>query len=65
MTGDKIQVQGKVYLNIKFGDATYHHVAFVEDINDPFILEFEFLKENNFILDFANNELHSRRHSCI
>ena len=42
VTGDKINVYGKVYLNIRFGDDICHHVAHVTDINDPFILEFDF-----------------------
>ncbi|GFT68534.1 retrovirus-related Pol polyprotein from transposon 412 [Nephila pilipes] len=37
----------------------YHHMAYVVDINDQFILGLDFLKENNFKLDFKNNELHS------
>ena len=34
----KINVQGKIYLNIAFGDATYHRVTYVADISHPFIL---------------------------
>ncbi|GFS39099.1 retrovirus-related Pol polyprotein from transposon 412 [Nephila pilipes] len=37
----------------------YHHIAYVADINDQFILGLDFLKENNFKMDFKNNELHS------
>ena len=59
MTGDKINVHGKVNLNITFGDAIYQHVASVADISDPFILGLNFLQENNFKLDFKNNKLHS------
>ena len=59
VTGDKINVHGKVHLNIAFGDAIYHHVAFVADISDQFILGLDFLRENTFKLDFKNNELHS------
>ncbi|GFT80080.1 retroviral-like aspartic protease 1 [Nephila pilipes] len=53
---DRIDVHGKVYLNIAFGDAMYHHMAYVADKNDQFILGLDFLKENNFKLDFKNNE---------
>ncbi|GFS77311.1 retrovirus-related Pol polyprotein from transposon 412 [Nephila pilipes] len=56
---DKINVHGKVNLNIAFGDAMYHHMAYVADINDQFILGLDFLKEYNFKLDFKNKELHS------
>ncbi|GFU38925.1 gag-Pol polyprotein [Nephila pilipes] len=56
VTGDRINVYGKVYLNIAFGDAIYHHMAYVADINDQFILGLDFLNENNFNLDFRNNE---------
>lgn len=59
MTGDKINVHGKVYLDIAFGDAMYHHMAYVADINDQVNLGLDFLKENNFKLDFKNNALHS------
>ena len=59
MTGDKINVHGKVHFNITFGDAIYHHVAYVADITDQFILGLDFLMENNFKLDFKNNELYS------
>ena len=67
MTGDKINVHGKVYLNIAFGGSTYHHVAYVADINDQFILvPIGFPEsENNFKIDFENNALKFRRHSCI
>ena len=58
LTGDKINVRGKVHLNIAFGNATYHHVAYVAEIRDPCILGLDFLRENNFVLDFKNNELH-------
>ncbi|GFS51523.1 retrovirus-related Pol polyprotein from transposon 412 [Nephila pilipes] len=50
---------GKVYLNIAFGHAKYHHMAYVANINDQFILGLDFLKENNFKLDFKNSEPHS------
>ena len=59
VTGDKINVHGKIHINIAFGDATYHHVAYVADISDPFILGLNFLRERNFKLDFKNNELYS------
>ena len=54
VTDDKINIHGKVYTNITFGDATYQHLVYVVDINDPFILRLDFLRENNFKLDFKN-----------
>ena len=59
VTGDKNNIHGKVHLNIAFGDAIYHHVAYVADISGQFILGLDFLTENNFKLNFKNNELHS------
>ncbi|GFU32294.1 gag-Pol polyprotein [Nephila pilipes] len=53
---NRINIHGKVYLNIAFGDAMYHYMTYVADINDQFYLELDFLKENNFKLDFKNNE---------
>lgn len=38
MTDDKISRKSK--FTIKFGNATYHHVAYVANIIDPFILYF-------------------------
>ncbi|GFT67263.1 retrovirus-related Pol polyprotein from transposon 412 [Nephila pilipes] len=57
--GDRINVHGKVFLNIAFGDAMYRYMAYVADIIDTFILGLVFFKENNFKLDFKNNELRS------
>ena len=34
-------------------------MACIADISDKLILELDFLKENNFKLDFKNNKLHS------
>ena len=31
----------------------------ITNVSDPFILKLDFLRENNFKLDFKNNELHS------
>ena len=59
MTGDKININGKCFLNITFADVIYHHVAYIADKSDPFILRLNFLRENNFKLDFKNNKLHS------
>ncbi|GFS89462.1 retrovirus-related Pol polyprotein from transposon 412 [Nephila pilipes] len=56
VTGDRMNVHGKVYLNIAIGEAIYHPMAYVADIKDQFILGLDFLKENNFKLDFKNNE---------
>ena len=49
----------KSCLNITFADTTYHRVSNVVSISKQFILGLNFLKENNFKLDFNNNELHS------
>lgn len=57
--GDKINVLGKIYLDIAFGDAMYHHMTCVADVNDHVFLALDFFKENNFKLKFKNNELHS------
>ena len=59
LIGDKINVRGIVNLNIAFGNCTYHHVAYVAEIIDPYILGLDFLRENNYVSDFKNNELHS------
>ena len=53
VTSDKIYIYGKFYLNIAFGDAFYHHVAYVAGISDPFILGLDFLRENNSYSDFC------------
>ena len=59
VTGDKINVHGKVHLGIAFGDAIYHHMACIADISDQFILGLDFLRENNFKLEFKKKQLHS------
>ncbi|GFU60164.1 retrovirus-related Pol polyprotein from transposon 412 [Trichonephila clavipes] len=57
--GEKIDIHGKLKVNIKFGDTTYQHAVYVADIADPFILGLDFLKEHGFTLDFNKNELRS------
>ncbi|GFT46754.1 retrovirus-related Pol polyprotein from transposon 412 [Nephila pilipes] len=42
---DTINVHGKVRLNIAFEDAMYHHMSSAADINNQFILKFDFLKK--------------------
>ncbi|GFV62097.1 retrovirus-related Pol polyprotein from transposon 412 [Trichonephila clavipes] len=59
VTGEKIDIHGKLRVKIKFGDATYQHAVYVADIADPFILGLDFLKEHGFTLDFNKNELRS------
>ncbi|GFU21457.1 retrovirus-related Pol polyprotein from transposon 412 [Trichonephila clavipes] len=57
VTGEKIDIHGKLKVKIKFGDTTYQHAVYVADIADPFILGLDFLKEHGFTLDFNKNEL--------
>lgn len=52
----KFQIHGEVRLNITFGKTTYHHVAYVTDISDLFMLGLDLLKENNFKLDFLKGD---------
>ncbi|GFX35220.1 hypothetical protein TNCV_100271 [Trichonephila clavipes] len=59
VTGEKIDIHGKLKIKIKFGDTTYQHAVYVADIADPFILGLDFLKEHGFTLDFNKNELRS------
>ncbi|GFT22371.1 retrovirus-related Pol polyprotein from transposon 17.6 [Trichonephila clavipes] len=59
VTGEKIDIHGKLKFKIKFGDTTYQHAVYVADIADPFILGLDFLKEPGFTLDFNKNELRS------
>ncbi|KFM62548.1 hypothetical protein X975_20006, partial [Stegodyphus mimosarum] len=56
-SGEKIDVEGKLNVNITFGSATYHHTAYVADITDPCILGLDFLRKYNFSLDFKNKKL--------
>ncbi|GFT36599.1 retrovirus-related Pol polyprotein from transposon 17.6 [Trichonephila clavipes] len=59
MTGEKIDIHGKLKVKIKFGDTTYQHAVYVAGIADPFLLGLDFLKEHGFTLDFNKNELRS------
>ncbi|GFW79593.1 retrovirus-related Pol polyprotein from transposon 412 [Trichonephila clavipes] len=59
VTGEKIDIHGKLKVKIKFGDTTYQHAVYVADIADPFILGLDFLKKHGFTLDFNKNELRS------
>lgn len=59
VTGDKIPINGKVNIKIRFGNTYYDHTVFVAEISDIFILGLDFLKKYNFVLDFKNNSLHS------
>ncbi|GFS87188.1 retrovirus-related Pol polyprotein from transposon 297 [Trichonephila clavipes] len=38
VTGEKIDIHGKLKVKIQFGDTTYQHAVYVADIADPFIL---------------------------
>ncbi|GFW28489.1 retrovirus-related Pol polyprotein from transposon 412 [Trichonephila clavipes] len=60
VTGDKIQVYGKANVTLRFGNIDYHHTAYIADITDPCILGLDFLKNNNFKLDFENSNMHSK-----
>ncbi|GFV75366.1 retrovirus-related Pol polyprotein from transposon 412 [Trichonephila clavipes] len=60
VTGDKIQVYGKANVTLRFGNIDYHYTAYIEDITDPYILGLDFLKNNNFKLDFENSNIHSK-----
>ncbi|KFM71098.1 hypothetical protein X975_15361, partial [Stegodyphus mimosarum] len=59
VSGEKINIEGKLNVNITFGSAAYHHTAYVAEITDPCILGLDFLRKYNFSLDFKNNELHT------
>ncbi|GFT80069.1 retrovirus-related Pol polyprotein from transposon 412 [Trichonephila clavipes] len=65
MTGEKIDIHGKLKVKIKFGDTTYQHAVYVADIADPFIFGLDFLKEHGFTLDFNKNELRSIHEEVI
>ncbi|GFW18443.1 retrovirus-related Pol polyprotein from transposon 412 [Trichonephila clavipes] len=60
VTGDKIQVHGKANITLRFGNIDYDHTAYIADITDPCILGLDFLKNNNFKLDFENRNMHSK-----
>ncbi|GFX11711.1 retrovirus-related Pol polyprotein from transposon 412 [Trichonephila clavipes] len=60
VTGDKIHVHGKANVTLRFGNIDYHHTAYIADITDPCILGLDFLKNNNFKLDFQNSNMHSK-----
>ncbi|GFY21014.1 hypothetical protein TNCV_3990581 [Trichonephila clavipes] len=60
VTGDKIQVHGKANITLRLGNIDYPHKAYIADITDPCILELDFLKKNNFKLDFENSNMHSK-----
>ncbi|GFX69695.1 retrovirus-related Pol polyprotein from transposon 412 [Trichonephila clavipes] len=60
VTGDKIQVHGKANITLRFGNIDCHHTAYITDITDPCILGLDFLKNNNFKLDFENTNMHSK-----
>ncbi|GFW33660.1 retrovirus-related Pol polyprotein from transposon 412 [Trichonephila clavipes] len=60
VTGDKIHVHGKANITLRFGNIDYHHTAYIANITDPCILGLDFLKNNNFKLDFENSNMHSK-----
>ncbi|GFW35994.1 retrovirus-related Pol polyprotein from transposon 412 [Trichonephila clavipes] len=53
-------VHGKANVTLRFGNIDYHHTAYIADITDPCILGQDFLKNNNFKLDFENSNVHSK-----
>ncbi|KFM68590.1 hypothetical protein X975_21038, partial [Stegodyphus mimosarum] len=55
--GERIDIEGKLNVNITLGGAAYHHTTYVADITDPCILGLDFLRTYNFSLDFKNNKL--------
>ncbi|GFX49141.1 retrovirus-related Pol polyprotein from transposon 412 [Trichonephila clavipes] len=57
VTGNKIHVHGKANITLRFGNIDYHHTAYIADITDPCILGLDFLKNNNFKLDFENSNM--------
>ncbi|GFW97338.1 retrovirus-related Pol polyprotein from transposon 412 [Trichonephila clavipes] len=58
--GDKIEVHEKTNVTLRFGSINYHHTTYVADITNPCILGLDFLKSNNFKLDFENSKMHSK-----
>ncbi|GFT70886.1 retrovirus-related Pol polyprotein from transposon 412 [Trichonephila clavipes] len=60
VTGDKIQVHGKANVTLRFRNIDYHRTAYIADITNPCILGLDFLKNNNFKLDFENSNMHSK-----
>ncbi|GFU12538.1 retrovirus-related Pol polyprotein from transposon 412 [Trichonephila clavipes] len=60
VTCKMIQVHGKANVHLWFGNVGYHHTAYIADITDPCILGLDFLKNNNFKLDFENSNMHSK-----
>ncbi|GFT04898.1 retrovirus-related Pol polyprotein from transposon 17.6 [Trichonephila clavipes] len=60
VTGDKIHVHGKANITLRFGNIEYHHTTYIADITDPCILGLDFLKNNNFQLDFENSNMYSK-----
>ncbi|GFX94885.1 retrovirus-related Pol polyprotein from transposon 412 [Trichonephila clavipes] len=57
---DKIQVYGKANVTLRFRNIDYHHTEYIADITDPCILGLDYLKNNNFKLDFENSNMHSK-----
>ncbi|GFT98290.1 retrovirus-related Pol polyprotein from transposon 412 [Trichonephila clavipes] len=57
VTGEKIDIHGKLKVKIKFGDTTYQHAVYVADIADPFILGLDFLKDHGFTLERITTEI--------
>ncbi|GFX53961.1 retrovirus-related Pol polyprotein from transposon 412 [Trichonephila clavipes] len=60
VTGDKIHVHGKANVTLRFGNIDYPHTAYIADITDTCIFGLNFLKNNNFKLDFENSNMHSK-----
>ncbi|GFX25172.1 retrovirus-related Pol polyprotein from transposon 412 [Trichonephila clavipes] len=65
VTGDKIQVHEKANINLRFGNIDYRRTAYIADITDPCILGLDFLKNNNFKLNFENSNMHSNLQTSL
>ena len=47
-----VNVHGKIYLNITFGNTIHYYLACVDDATDQFNFGLDFMRENNFKLDY-------------
>jgi predicted aspartyl protease len=65
VTGENIKVNGKVAVNISFGNINYRHTAYVADIPDKMILGLDFLTTYNFIINFKLNLIHAMSEDII
>ena len=56
---DWIKVHAKIKFNVSFGGTTYNQITYAADICGSCIIKLDFLKEDQFKLDFEKNELYS------